>query len=546
MNPILAALLSSPGLAAPASPSLATPAAGSTDAQSSLLFKVQFNQALAAVTGTTNGSAATANPATDTLTATLQKKIADLLNQGVSLTDIVKQLAQSLATQFAQAFGGDPSTIQANLQLAFGTALSPPGNNGPPLSAAETASALAQRFRQIADLAARVSGETTGQSNRLFAARSSDAATTAGVQAAPQSQPTNGPGQLSADSILTGASSALASLTTALTPAPTLASGQPVQASTPGDGKTVVVPDATPIGTNGDTVLGRILARATLAAQAAAAPTGAPAPLKAPDLGATTVATDVATAAATTATGTTRVQIDPSLNAFLRSFTSAIASGDAQPSGGAKQLAWDDTTLQTLLGAPVTSSQAPTVAAFMPVQAPFTIDPTNIDAPQQTVLPQPYTTVADPNGVVDQVLKGVFLSNDGTSSNVSLKLLPDNLGTVNVRLTVDGGNVSAQVVAQTSDARDALLAGQAQLTRSLADAGLKLTSFNVNLAGGSFGSFQQQQQQQASMQHKSFGRRLLLDGVDTNENSDAVLSAIPSFGPPLVANMNWAALNYLA
>ena len=108
----------------------------------------------------------------------------------------------------------------------------------------------------------------------------------------------------------------------------------------------------------------------------------------------------------------------------------------------------------------------------------------------------------DSNHVVEQVLRGAFLNTVGAVSTVRLRLVPEELGDVSVKLTIEGNSVSAQVMAQTPAAHDALVAGQAQLTRALADAGLKLTSFNVDLAGG-FASFQQQQQQQSSQQGTS-------------------------------------------
>jgi flagellar hook-length control protein FliK len=125
---------------------------------------------------------------------------------------------------------------------------------------------------------------------------------------------------------------------------------------------------------------------------------------------------------------------------------------------------------------------------------------------------------------------------------VRLRLVPEELGDVSVKLTIEGSSVSAQVMAQTPAAHDALVAGQAQLERSLADNGLKLTSFNVSLAGG-FASFQQQQQQQTSQQGQSNGRTLL-GGVDTPESDEALVAA-PNFGPPVLAGTSWSALNYL-
>jgi flagellar hook-length control protein FliK len=131
-----------------------------------------------------------------------------------------------------------------------------------------------------------------------------------------------------------------------------------------------------------------------------------------------------------------------------------------------------------------------------------------------------------------------------TTSTVRMRLVPEELGDVSVKLTIEGSSVSAQVMAQTPAAHDALVAGQGQLTRALADAGLKLTSFNVDLAGG-FASFQQQQQQQSSQQGQSNGRNLLLGGVDTTETDENSLVAAPNFGPPVLAGTSWSALNYL-
>ncbi len=192
----------------------------------------------------------------------------------------------------------------------------------------------------------------------------------------------------------------------------------------------------------------------------------------------------------------------------------------------------------------MTSSQAPTIGAFAPVQAAVQNDAVSSNGTQPQV-PLPSQTTVDPNLVADQILRGAFLNTAGPVSTVRLRLVPEELGDVSVKLTIEGSSVSAQVMAQTPAARDALVAGQGQLTRSLADAGLNLTTFNVGLAGG-FASFhQQQQQRQSSQQEQSNGRNLLLGGVDTTESDDHSLAAAPNFGPPVLANSNWSALNYL-
>jgi len=527
---------------------------------SDLDFKTKFAQAIASLsaggspntTATTNGTSTTGTTnKLDALQSMLQKKIADMLSQGTSLSDIVQQLATSLANQFAGQFAGDPAQIRAQLQSAFAAALSPPGTTGPP-SIADSASALAQRFRQVAEVAAGVSGET-GQSNRLFAGSNSDAATTAGVAPAPQPG-TSTTGPTTADSILSGALTASANLT-----------------ASPGDGKTVAFAGIAPaLGSNGDTPIGRILARAYLSLQSNVSPgpaLAAPATSLAPPADATfaglasipsapsvlsalvaaTTSDDSGTAApvaaATSATASASQSLSPALTAFLSSFSNALAVNDGAPVSStiAKDANSGDGSA-SLLATTVTSSNAPTVSAFLPVQPPFTVDGSNADAPQsasQTAFAPP----VDPNNVVGQVLQGAFLRTDGTTSLVRLSLVPASLGDVSVQLTVNGGNVDAHMVAQTPAAHDALLAGQNQLTTALADAGLRLNSFNVSLAGGGFAGFQQQQQ--SSNQSQSSGRRLQIGGVDTTDDDESSLLAMPSFGPPLLANANFGALNYL-
>jgi hypothetical protein len=112
---------------------------------------------------------------------------------------------------------------------------------------------------------------------------------------------------------------------------------------------------------------------------------------------------------------------------------------------------------------------------------------------------QPYTAV-DINAVIEQVVKGIVIQNSGTSSQIRLRLQPEHLGEVTVKLTVSGNSISANVVAQNAGVRGALVGAQTQLSRSLADAGLSLGSFSVNVSGGNADSANERQQAQ---QHAS-------------------------------------------
>jgi flagellar hook-length control protein FliK len=593
MNSILAALLLPPSNGASASPASTSSAGTQTQTPSSTAdptslaqFKAQVDQAVAALTNaagsathastvttasvptTTTGSAAQSATVANALQATLQQKIADLLNKGETVSEIVQQLAASLASALAAQFGGNPAQIQNQLQTAFASALSPP-TTGPPQTTADLASALAQRFRQVADVAAGVIGET-GQSNRLFAGSISDAASTAGVQPAP---PTSGNGPAPADSTATDASALFASLT-----------------ASQGDGKTVALNGAPALGSNGDTLLGRILARAAqsssataasrsqnvvvdtttpvalqtgpattltslLAAAAAALGNGTPAPstgpvttLAATELPAAAVQNALADAettsgnsGSTTSAAPEAAQLSPTVTAFLKVFTDALASTSTTQTAS-KTTTNGDSPTGTLLTTTVASSQAPTIGAFAPVQPALDTNAASSNG-AQTPAQLPSQTTVDQSDVVDQLIRGAFLNSVGSTSTVRLKLVPDSLGDISVKLTVNGSSVDAQVMAQTPAAHDALVAGQGQLTRALADAGLKLNSFNVDLAGG-FMNFQQQQQQ-SSGQGQSNGRTLLLGGVDTPESDESALVAAPNFGPPVLTGASWSALNYL-
>lgn len=576
MDSILAALLNSPQIAGASAP---TQTPSSADAGSSAQFKLQFDQAVAALTNanapatqgttaTTGAAQATAGGSTvlavanaDLLQESLQKKIADLLSQGETVAQIVQALAASLASTLAQQFGGNVAQVQTQLQTVIASALSPP-STGPPLSNADLASALAQQFRQVADVAAGVLGET-GQSNRLFAGSISDAATTAGVQPAPQTSD-NDPAP--ADSTATDASALLASLT-----------------ASQGDGKTVASNGAPALGSNGDTLLGRILARAaqaqvasgsqtstatapatstgtsplTLAAltaasaalEGSAAVTAPPVATVTPAAITTSVIADAASSTVANSGSNAPVvstqapaPLSPAVLSFIKAFSDALAATSAPTTA---KTSGNDDVPGTLLQTTDLSSQAPTIGAFAPVQAAVQNDALGTNGAPTAPQTLPSQTTVDPNQVVEQILHGLSLNTIDTTSIVRMRLVPQELGDVSVKLTIEGDSVSAQVMAQTPQAHDALVAGQGQLTRAFADAGLKLTSFNVDLAGG-FASFQQQQQQQQTSQQQGASTgSSLLGGVDTPETDESELVAAPNFGPPVLTGVSWSALNYL-
>ncbi|MGD1067582.1 MAG: flagellar hook-length control protein FliK [Vulcanimicrobiaceae bacterium] len=313
------------------------------------------------------------------------------------------------------------------------------------------------------------------------------------------------------------------------------------------DQRTVAVDPVTLVATGGDTTIGRILARATLAASATTATQttttetatdalAATAPVAAP------TATDAGNAEASTATTAAAAAVK-TVDAFTQAFSAALARADAMPAtkdSGPAAVAADSSAsssiasleaaggLLTGAGRDATAVAPPTLASTLP-QAQ------NVDA----------------NAVVEQVLQGVSLQTADGSSTVRLRLVPDSLGDVSIKLVVSGGSVDATVTASTPAAQSALQGGQAQLARTLADSGLKLQSFTVGLGTGSgstsgngTGSDAQSRSRNGSA-HR-VGAIGATDEGDAETDESSLLAA-PQIGPPIyTASTALGALNYLA
>jgi flagellar hook-length control protein FliK len=103
----------------------------------------------------------------------------------------------------------------------------------------------------------------------------------------------------------------------------------------------------------------------------------------------------------------------------------------------------------------------------------------NAQAPQTSPPPS-----FDAEEVIAQIVKSVSMRTTDAGSHVNLRLQPESLGDVSMKISVSGSQINAVVTAQNADVRDLLLASAQQLARSFAGAGLKLGSFSVNVSGG--------------------------------------------------------------
>ncbi|MEO7040331.1 MAG: flagellar hook-length control protein FliK [Candidatus Elarobacter sp.] len=396
----------------------------------------------------------------------------------------MNRLAGSLAASLAAMLGISVDSAKARLTQVFTEALASPAGTGPPTDA-QRASTLVARFRQMAELATRVANGDQGQPIRSIAGNSLDANS---AKATPAPSP---------DSILRDALAALATPASPLVTARAVAT--PLTAANASDGRTVASAPLEAISSAGDTPLGRILTRAVLADPSRSASSAA----------------------------TSEEAHSNALDAFVHAFTSALAreSPRATPNR-------DGGEPTATVGFP---SQPPSAATSraLPFAIPVARDVAAIAPPvPASSLPQSAQQPVDPNAIVDQVLRGISLRTADGSSTLRLRLVPENLGDVSITLVVNGGRVDASITAHSVDAQSALAGGQNQLARTLAEAGLKLQSFSVGLAGGAFADARDQANQRSWT--RSSSRRIGgVDAADVDEPGDSSLLAVPSFGPPI-------------
>jgi len=185
---------------------------------------------------------------------------------------------------------------------------------------------------------------------------------------------------------------------------------------------------------------------------------------------------------------------------------------------------------------PGTTNQTPTATttalgfAFPALHAGVTTMASAAGAPSQPL---------DVQALAEQMIAGMHMRTaaDG-SSQMRLSLVPEHLGEVAVRLTVSGTSVTANVTAQSADARSALLANHQELARSLADSGLKLTGFSVDVSGG------QQQDRNGSGSPSGFGRRFTIH--ELNAPAETPPEALATANTGMLSPQGLALYNYLA
>lgn len=454
-------------------------------------------------------------------------QLGSMLQAGTPLATIIDRVAKLLSEALAGATGNAGNTDRRRtLQRALAAALAPPGTSPPHQSGLQQAASLESR---LGDLLSKVTRElkNAGQQNR-FPGAVLDAKSAREIPAQQQTKDASGlqepAGQLAiAESILR---SVLQQLQGAAPQSGSQTASQSTlqAASAPQQLARQVTPLSTSpiapqITTQSADVLGRMLARAASADAQRTAPLPA-------------AAAPVRTAHAAVPSPSPG---DSPQQLFVRLMNVIVqASSENTARDGGKQsqeFAFAKSALPAAHDAQSSASTTTTPA--------FSTALTTASAPAtQSSLPAAAPHAVDPQSVIEQVVQGIVLRNFGTTSEVRMRLQPEHLGDVSLKLTVTGNTISANIVAQNADVRDMLLSNQQMLARTLADAGLSLGNFSVDVSGGNPGFSQQRSAQQRSLSKAG--------GLHANDGAEDETWAEPRFGPPVLAGSKSIVLNYLA
>jgi flagellar hook-length control protein FliK len=430
-------------------------------------------------------------------------QLTSVLQNGTSLATIADRVSSSVAASVQQKLAAmlpqsDADRIASQLKTSLANALAPPGH-GPPGTAEQQATALASRLRSwIANLA-NLANEQTGQQNVISGSvLDANSAKETPAQQTTNTPPTPVDAASLSDALLNSTASALTQTVTAQT-AQTAA--------------------------NAPDLLARMLVRAAsvdanvngaAAAESAKANVNASSGMQSPST----------LAARFTA-------------ALAESFAVSASNAPQDPSSGDSTNHGNENSAADVSQSPVTQAQTTKTSPSDPLGGAAATPVISLQ-PQNAAPVAPATASAlNADAVVQQMVKAMSLrSTQDGASEIRLQLQPENLGTVTMKLTVAGTQITANVIAQNAEVGSTLVANHQQLVRALASAGLTLSGFSVDVSGGDAGNGQNKDRT------AGFGRRYVVH--ELGETNASETPALSSLGPQLLPGSNLELFNYLA
>ena len=117
-----------------------------------------------------------------------------------------------------------------------------------------------------------------------------------------------------------------------------------------------------------------------------------------------------------------------------------------------------------------------------------TVSTTKATLPESSIYKAPIE-----NRVIDQIINRLSVRSNGSQSEVKIRLDPPSLGTVRMNISTSADGVRTLIVAENQAVKQLIENSLSQLRDSMANQGLKLDGFSVQVGGDSNPGFSQQQ-----------------------------------------------------
>ena len=118
------------------------------------------------------------------------------------------------------------------------------------------------------------------------------------------------------------------------------------------------------------------------------------------------------------------------------------------------------------------------------------------------------------NRVIDQIINRLSVRSNGSQSEVKIRLDPPSLGTVRMNISTSADGVRTLIVAENQAVKQLIENNLSQLRDSMANQGLKLDGFSVQVGGDSNPGFSQQQDNLNQFNTNSFSRKNTIELED--------------------------------
>ena len=134
---------------------------------------------------------------------------------------------------------------------------------------------------------------------------------------------------------------------------------------------------------------------------------------------------------------------------------------------------------------------------------------------------------ASPVDIVRQVVDAIKLTNTQTLQRMEIQLNPENLGKVNVMVTVREGVVTAQITAQNEQVKQALENQMVTLKENFQNQGVKVDAVEVTVQSHGFEANQNFTEQEQQNETGKARRRIRLDDLAELENGEILEETQP-------------------